>query len=570
MLTGIASADSDERLRQYLSMPLEQLLDQKVSISTQTEQSLSMAPSVVTVITAEDMKASGDTNLAEALQSVPGLYVNYNRFGFRPLIQFRGSNDKQTLLMVNGAPMSDLMWRSGIFWKGLPVSMIDRVEIIRGPGSAMYGADASAGVINVITKTAGKLADSEAGLRVGSFDTQTVWLQHGGAWNGFDLAMTLDLSRTDGHDPRIVTDAQTHGDRDFGTDASLAPGEAPYGYRNTDLRFSVARDQWRLLVDYTRHDDLQIGLTGAGVLDPVTEGQDSRLDLALAYDNPRFNDAWGLNAEVRFRHLDYNSGDGFQEWPPGHTDSVGVYPDGVINRMSSAERSLSAEAGGQYHGFEHHTVRIGAGYRWEDLYRVEQWVNSGVDGEGKPLPPGGPLVDISDSPYAFAPEKARTIRYAYLQDIWSIADDWQLTAGARYDDYSDFGGTFNPRLALVWQTSQKLTTKLLYGKAFRAPYYQELFAETSFSLPNPGLEPERSETWDLSLSYAPTKTLNLGVNLYRLQQSDVISLQTVPGSPKLQYQNSGRHTDSGCRIRGLVAADARSAPIRELCLQRPG
>ena len=90
MLTGIASADSDERLRQYLSMPLEQLLDQKVSISTQTEQSLSMAPSVVTVITAEDMKASGDTNLAEALQSVPGLYVNYNRFGFRPLIQFRG------------------------------------------------------------------------------------------------------------------------------------------------------------------------------------------------------------------------------------------------------------------------------------------------------------------------------------------------------------------------------------------------------------------------------------------------------------------------------------------------
>ena len=250
----MAIADSDERLREYLCMPLEQLLDQRVSISTQTEQSLSTAPSIVMVIISEDMQATGDTNLAEALQSVPGLYVNYNRFGFRPLIEFRGSSDKQTLLMVNGAPMSDLLWRSGIFWKGLPVSAIDRVEIIRGPGSVMYGADASAGVINVITRTAGKLADSEAGLRVGNFDTQTVWLRHGGEWKGFDLAMTLDLSRTDGHDPLIEFDAQPHSDRDFGTDVSLAPGEAEYGYRNTDLRFSVARDHWRLLVDLPAGD----------------------------------------------------------------------------------------------------------------------------------------------------------------------------------------------------------------------------------------------------------------------------------------------------------------------------
>jgi len=81
--------------------------------------------------------------------------------------------------MVNGTPMKDLMWGFGIFWKGLPTSMIERIEIIRGPGSALFGSDASAGVINVITKTAGKIQDSEIGVRAGSFNTKTAWMKHG-------------------------------------------------------------------------------------------------------------------------------------------------------------------------------------------------------------------------------------------------------------------------------------------------------------------------------------------------------------------------------------------------------
>ncbi len=546
--SGAVQTETHERLQHYLSLSLEELMEQQVSISTQSDQPLSTAPSVVTVITAEDMRATGAANLVEALQAVPGLYVKRNRFGFRPLLQFRGSNDKQTLLMINGATISDLMWRAGIFWKGLPTSVIDRVEIIRGPGSAMYGADASAGVINVITKTAAGVAHPEVGLRTGSFDTQSAWVQHGGEWNGFDLAATLDLSRTDGHDPLIESDAQTLSDLAFGSDASLAPAQAAFGYRNTDLRFSIAKDHWRLLADYTRHDDLQIGLTGASVLDPVTEGSDSRLDLALLYDNPRLDDDWGLSGEVRFRHLDYSSGDGFQERPPGFTDDTGVYPEGVINRMRSAERRLSAELVGRYRGFEGHTLQIGAGYRWQDLYRVEQWVNRGVDGDGMPLPPGGPLVDISDTPYAFAPEKSRNIAYAFVQDVWNIAEEWQLTAGARYDDYSDFGDTLNPRVALVWQTGDRLTTKLLYGEAFRAPYYQELFSVTSFSLPNPDLGPERSATWDLSLSYAFSEDLRLGMSLYRFRQHDVIGLHPVAGSQELQYQNAGSHSIDGVEL----------------------
>jgi iron complex outermembrane receptor protein len=543
---GGAGHDSTANLRQLLSLPLEELVEQRVSIATQRPQDPATAPAVVSVITADDIRATGATNLVDVLQGVPGLYVRRSQFGFRPLIHFRGANDKQTLVMVNGAPVSDLMWRLGIFWKGLPASVIERVEIIRGPGSALYGTDASAGVINVITHPPASTAPGEAGLRVGSDDTQSAWLRHRIGWNGFDLAFSADLSNTDGHDPLIASDAQSRVDQLRATDASLAPGRAAYGYRNADLRLGLARDAWRIQLDYSRHDDLETGMTGAGAIDPVTEGRDSRFELGLFYDQPEFRHDLAVRAELRYRHIDYSSGDGFQEWPPGFDDGVGVYPDGVLNQMRSAENSVIAETALRYSGIPQHEITLGGGVRWQDIYRVEQWVNAGVDRNGNPLPPGGPLVDLSDSPYAFAPEKSRTVRYLFVQDQWGLAPDWELTAGLRLDNDSSYGNAVNPRLALVWQASDSLTAKLLYAQAFRAPYFQELYSETSFTLPNPDLEPEQSQTWELALTYSARADLRLGLNLFRFELDDVISPEPVPGLAKRRYQNGGRH-----RIHGI-------------------
>jgi iron complex outermembrane receptor protein len=495
-----AHADSCEEVDQLLSLSLEDLLATKIMISTNTRLALSKAPSVVSVITAEDILATGATNLTEILQSIPGVYIKDNLFGFRPLVTFRGAAGTHTLLMVNGVPMRDLVWSSGIFWRGLPTTMIERVEIIRGPGSALFGSDASAGVINIITKTAGKIAQSEVGVRAGSFDSQEAWMQHGGSWNGFDIGFTAELSHTNGYNPFIAADGQTAKDKEFGTQVSYAPGYAHYGYGNEDIRFSMARGNWRLLADTTRHNNVAIGLTGAGVLDPVTRGDDSRFNLQLLYSNPEFAKDWGLNTEVRYSHLDYSSGDGFQERPPGFTDASGTYPSGFINQMTSAERQFKLEVSGLYTGLKAHAIRLGGGHDTDTLYLVEQFITKGTGPDGNTLPAGGPLVNVSDSPYAFAPEKARHISYLFLQDVWNLGHDWELTSGARYDHYSDFGGTLNPRLALVWQSTDRLTTKLLYGQAFRAPSYLELYTPTAATKPNPNLKPERSKTWDLSFS----------------------------------------------------------------------
>ena len=224
-----AVSNTDQRLDHFLSLSFEELVSLETSIATATNQTMSKVPAVVTLITAEDIKATGATNIVDILEGVPGIHVRTSHFANRPLIHFRGAKASQTLLMINGTPMKDLMWGFGVFWKGLPVSIIDRVEIIRGPGSALFGADASAGVINVITKTAGKIETSEAGVRVGSFDTKTAWMQHGTTVNGFEIGFTAELSDTDGYNPLIETDAQTSQDLAFGSNVSLAPGDAQFG-----------------------------------------------------------------------------------------------------------------------------------------------------------------------------------------------------------------------------------------------------------------------------------------------------------------------------------------------------
>lgn len=140
-----------------------------VSIATGSEQSLRRAPAVATVITAQDIAAMGATDLDEVLESVPGLHVSRNVQGYNPLYVIRGIYSEfnpQTLVLQNGVPMTMLfIGNRGNGWAGLPLENVARIEVIRGPGSALYGADAYSGVINIITKSAADVAGAEFGVR---------------------------------------------------------------------------------------------------------------------------------------------------------------------------------------------------------------------------------------------------------------------------------------------------------------------------------------------------------------------------------------------------------------------
>ncbi|MCP4700411.1 MAG: TonB-dependent receptor plug domain-containing protein, partial [Gammaproteobacteria bacterium] len=151
-----------------------------VTIATGTKQSVARASSVASVITAEDIKAMGAVTVTETLEATPGLHIGKASAGYRPLYNMRGNLDDYTLMLINGIPITTLYWGPrGLIWRDMPVSDIARIEIIRGPGGAVYGADAMAGVVNIITKTAKDIDGIETGMRAGSFDTQSAWVLYG-------------------------------------------------------------------------------------------------------------------------------------------------------------------------------------------------------------------------------------------------------------------------------------------------------------------------------------------------------------------------------------------------------
>ncbi len=135
-----------------------------ISIATGRQQPLSRAPAVATVITAEEIEAMGATNLDEVLESVAGLHVSLSSTRFSPIYSIRGirtATNPEVLMLINGVPITQLNLGGRGEQNSLPVNSIERVEVIRGPGSAVYGADAFAGVINVITKTAADIHGTE-------------------------------------------------------------------------------------------------------------------------------------------------------------------------------------------------------------------------------------------------------------------------------------------------------------------------------------------------------------------------------------------------------------------------
>ena len=164
-----------------------------------------------------------------------------------------------------------------------------------------------------------------------------------------------------------------------------------------------------------------------------------------------------------------------------------------------------------------------------------------------PLPPvmDGTLTNVSNTPDVFIDDSSRKVRYISLQDEWQVNKHVDLTAGVRYDDYSDFGSTTNPRIALVWAANQKLTTKLLYGSAFRAPSFAELYYKNNpVSIGNTELKPELMNTLELSFNYRLTPNLQTNLTLFDYQARDMIEFVDDPSTPDTsKYANNIRDQD---------------------------
>ena len=527
-----------------------------VSIATGSQQAISRAPSTATVITAGDIEAMGATDLDQALASVPGLHVSVSPIAYNPIYSFRGIHtgyNPQVLMLVNGLPITAIFGGHRSFaWGGMPLENVARIEVIRGPGSALYGADAYSGVINIITKTASDINGTEYGVRLGSFKTRDAFVQYGGKLGPVQAALYLRAGHTDGHKRIILKDAQSGLDELFGTHASLAPGPVNLVRDSVDARADFAYGDWRLRLALQQRD-IGIGAGLAESLDARGRSPETRLYSDLTYQKVNWAPHWDVSAVLGFYQMKERPGDpAYTLFPAGAFG--GAFPNGVIGNPGHFERHSNLALSAFYTGFDKHRVRVGTGYRVEDLYATPEYKNFSlvvVPGLGPTFVPLPALVESSGNPaLTYAQPHKRTLTYAFVQDEWSLAQDWTLTAGLRQDSYNDFGATTNPRLALVWDAAYNVVVKAMHGRAFRAPsFVEQRTLNNPVNTGNPDIQPEKMSMSELALAWQFASGLQSSLNLYRYRMSDVIVLTPNPDpSTGKTFRNAGDQTGNGIEL----------------------
>jgi outer membrane receptor protein involved in Fe transport len=527
-----------------------------VSIATGSQQPLRRAPAVATVITAQDIAAMGATDLDEVLETVPGIHVSRSIQAYSPLYVIRGiysDYNPQTLMLQNGVPMTTMfIGNRGNAWYGQPLENIARIEVIRGPGSALYGADAYSGVINIITKSAADTPGTEVGLRAGSFNTWNAWTQHGGQLGPVDVAAYLRVGHTDGFKETLSADTQTFLDGEYGSHASLAPGKVNTGYDALDGSLDLSYQQVRFRAGYKLRDKGETGPGVGAVLDPIGRVRSERITADLSWNGIQITKDWDVGLVLSYLHYTQQFPVPLQLFPPGAFN--GSFPNGMFGSPNTWERQWRTSVVSTYTGFTDHNVRFGLGHDDLNLYRTQEIKNFTISSSGLPIPTAGAEVLEFPVSESFLTPHRRNVDYLYVQDEWRFARDWALTGGMRRDHYSDFGDTTNPRAALVWDASVDLTAKLLYGRAFRAPGFTEQYSINNPVIRgNPELKPETISTWETVFAWQARADTDLNLSLFNYRMKDIIRATAQSDGTKL-YTNAGAQHGHGIELEAIWKA----------------
>ncbi len=526
--------------------PIEDALGdpETVSIATGRAQSIQNAPAVATVVTHEEIERIAPERLCDALEFVPGFHCLFRFQGEQYIIrglQSRSNFAPDVLVMVDGVPFNDLnMGNQRLYMSQTPVVNIDRIEVIRGPGSALYGADAVSGVINIVTRTPRQQLPISIGARAGQFETGAGDVRASMVLGETAIGITAEALTTEGHRPIVYRDAQTQFDELFNTNASRAPGHANTRYRGANAIADLQNGLWRAKLRAHAHE-VGMGAGFIGALDPNGEATAKHYALDLFYNNSNARPAGTVRWYASYFDYDIRTND-IQFFPPGAFG--GTFPDGVIDSPEFAERRLRAEAT-RSDRFEHGVVTLGIGADTSEVYRVSERRNYMLSPSGIPVPTGQTAAVTGDD--LFTKTGMRRLYYVYVQDEWDVARDWTLTTGVRYDHYSDFGGAASPRIAAVWNARYDLSFKALVGRAFRAPTFVELYAKNNPStLGNSSLDPVVVDSAELALDRRLSARSTIRASTFYHRVKDVIAY--VPDGIGKRASNSQGQTGYGYEI----------------------
>jgi outer membrane receptor protein involved in Fe transport len=490
---------------------LDDLLETKVSGASKYDQIARRAPASVSIVTADDIERYGYRTIADVLGRVRGFYTSYDRnytyVGVRGFSRPTDYNNR-VLLLIDGHTTNESVFGSAQLGSelGLDITLVERVEIIRGPGSALYGTGAMLTVVNIILKRGSAIGGRRAAAGGGSFGKSNGLLMAGGQTDrGLDVAAGLFGTHVDGQNifyPEYASDPSTKGTA-RGLDGEKSYGAALSAYYGKFHLSGLTTSREKAIP--TGAFDTTFGAPGAQTTD-----KHQFLDLS-------WEDEIASDLSLRLR---------------ASTDSYGYrgqYPASPTSFEGAQDDWWGAEAELRWDPRPDNRFTAGAEYRRDTTaeYRNSDAAQTYFQGNF-------PFDTIS----------------LYAQDEFQITDNLAVIGGLRYDRYSTGHSAANPRGAIVFNATPSSTLKLLYGRAFRTPnIYETRYQDpTAGAKDNPNLKPEHIETLEVAWEQRLGPSLFGAVSAYQSRMTDLIDQVVDPADSLLQYQNQGTARTRGIEL----------------------
>jgi iron complex outermembrane receptor protein len=462
LAAGKASCAGQESIRDLAEATLEQLGSVKVYSASRHLQAAGDAPSSVTVVTADEIQKYGYRTLADILKTVPGFFVtndrNYSSVGVRGFAR-PGDYNTRILLLVDGHRLNDNVYDEAVVGTEFPINidLIQRVEVIRGPVSSLYGSNALFALINIITKRGRDINGLELSADAASFNTSSGTIAYGRKLKELEFLISGTFYGSRGHNSLFFSEFNTpqtnYGIASHADDDQVGSTLATISYRDFTLQGVYG----------TREKGIPTAPYGTIFNNSGTRSTDSHFYLDLRYQHT-FGNSWDVLARTFYDRVTYQ---GTYIYPspldPSQIDSNLDFAD---SKWWGAELQVTK------------TVlrrnRVTAGGEYRDNLRQNQ-------------------SDYDLSPYVLylADKRQSFVGALYVQDELTISKSLALNVGFRYDYYSTLDASTDPRVALIYRPGRRSAFKFIYGMAFRVPNVYELYYSSPPNLPNPALDPER-------------------------------------------------------------------------------
>jgi outer membrane receptor protein involved in Fe transport len=489
---------SDDERQLFTPLP-------SVFTASRFDQSIADAPSAVTVITAEDIHRHGYRTLAEVLGSARGFFVtndqNYAFLGVRGFAR-TGDFNSRMLVLIDGHRVNDNVYGTASLGGEaiIDVSLIERVEIVRGPTSSLYGANAIFGTANIITRRGRDIAGTRIELGLGDRGTRSGQGTVGGRLeNGLEYLASASSRRTDG-------------------ETSLFYPEFDSPANNGGIARNLDRDQVNRLFAKFQFEDtgftaaisdrsklVPTGSFGTVFNDPGTRTNDAQMFVELRHRA----DLAGGDLRARVFHDSYAySGNFTYNRPPW-----------LVNKDSATGKWWGWELGWSAQISPTHRFSTGAEFRKNNVIRQRNY-DSALNLDDR----------RSDSSWG-----------VYVQDEWRIVENLVANIGIRHDIEGSRSGRWSPRAALNYRPRESTTIKLIQGSAHRPPNAYELYYNdgNSTQKANPGLRSESIRTTELVLEERLTERWRASFGTYRYKIHNLVTQRADPADNLLVFFNQG-------------------------------